>query len=249
MQQIISGKNITKSFGHGHLLTKVLKGIDIEVYSGEFVAIMGKSGAGKSTLLYQLSALDKPTSGEISIDNKNILDLNEAELVNFRLYTLGYIFQDYALIPDLTAEENVLVPLLMRGQDWQTARGSAQKALDDVGLPGKYPNLPSELSGGEQQRVAVARAIAGKPKIVFADEPTANLDSASGRAIIDLLSTLHRAGQTIVMVTHEAEYTNHCDRIINLEDGLIVGQSRVGEEAKVPEHTSPLTRAVPNYLN
>ncbi|MEZ4195417.1 MAG: ABC transporter ATP-binding protein [Candidatus Paceibacterota bacterium] len=223
--QIISGKNITKSFGSDRLLTQVLKGIDIEIFSGEFVAIMGKSGAGKSTLLYQLSALDKPTSGEIYIDNQNILDFNETELVNFRLYTLGYIFQDYALIPDLTAEENVVVPLLMRGEDWYTAKQTALKALDDVDLPGKYHHLPSELSGGEQQRVAVARAIAGKPKIVFADEPTANLDSTSGRAIIDLLATLHKTGQTIVMVTHEAEYTNHCDRIINLKDGRIIGES------------------------
>lgn len=250
--KIISGKNIKKSFGSGRLLTNVLKGIDIEVNTGEFVAIMGKSGAGKSTLLYQLSALDKPTSGEIHIDNQDILNLSETEIVNFRLYTLGYIFQDYALIPDLTAEENVLIPLLMRGQDWQTAKQGAKKALDDVGLPGKYPNLPSELSGGEQQRVAVARAIAGKPKIVFADEPTANLDSASGRAIIDLLATLHQAGQTIVMVTHEPEYTNHCDRIINLEDGLIVGEKNLSVNPlptnfNIPEHHPPLIRPTPFY--
>lgn len=221
---IITGKNITKSYGSGDLFTPVLRGIDIVVHDGEFLAIMGKSGAGKSTLLYQLSALDRPTAGEIIIDGKNILDLAEPELVHFRLYTLGYIFQDYALIPDLTAEENVLLPLLMRGADLHTAKITAKKALTDVGLPEKYSNLPAQLSGGEQQRVAVARAIAGKPKIVFADEPTANLDSGSGKAIIALLHKLHRAGQTIVMVTHEEEYAADCDRIISLADGLVISE-------------------------
>lgn len=218
---IIQGTNITRAFGQGDLKTTVLKGIDITVTEGEFVAIMGKSGAGKSTLLYQLSALDRPTSGDIMIDGKNILALAESELVSFRLYTLGYIFQDYALIPELTAGENVVLPLLMRGLDWATARKTATDALTAVGLPDKYDNLPSQLSGGEQQRVSIARAVAGKPKIIFADEPTANLDSVSGKTVIDLLSQLHREGQTIVMVTHEPEYTINCNRIIHLEDGLV----------------------------
>lgn len=218
---IITGKNICKSYGKDTLENKVLKNIDIEVSAGEFVAIMGKSGAGKSTLLYQLSALDKPTSGEITIDGKNILDFGESELVNFRLYTLGYIFQDYALIPDLNVTENVLTPLLMRGIDWKTAQKISKEVIDSVGLEGKYNNLPSQLSGGEQQRVSVARAIAGKPKILFADEPTANLDSVSGRSVIDLLAKLNAEGQTIVMVTHEEEYANHCNRIIRLEDGVV----------------------------
>ena len=248
---IITGKNITRSFGSGDLITKVLKGIDIAVNEGEFVAIMGKSGAGKSTLLYQLSALDRPTSGEITIDNENILSLNESGLVRFRLYTLGYIFQDYALVPELNAVENVLVPLLMRGIDWQTANATARHAIDSVGLPGKYTNLPSQLSGGEQQRVAIARAIAGKPKIVFADEPTANLDSASGRAIIELLASLHREGQTIVMVTHEPEYTNHCNRIIHLEDGRIVGEEDLTHKHQPNDFPSPPTpyERMPNPLN
>jgi putative ABC transport system ATP-binding protein len=221
---IIEAKSLHRSFGTEPLITHVLRGIDISVMPGEFVAIMGKSGAGKSTLMYQLSVLDTPSSGELIVDGTNIILLKEHERTEFRLNTLGYVFQDYALVPDLSSRENVMMPLLMRGMSWAEARSIADQALDTVGLFNKYPNLPSELSGGEQQRVAIARAIAGKPKIIFADEPTANLDSASGRSIIDILAKLHQEGQTIVMVTHEPEYTNHCDRIVYMEDGLIVGE-------------------------
>jgi putative ABC transport system ATP-binding protein len=237
---IIQGKNITKTFGTGNLETRVLRGIDVTIETGEFVAIMGKSGAGKSTLLYQLSALDRPTGGSITIDSSDILQLSETELVKFRLNTLGYIFQDYALIPDLTAEENVLLPLLMKGVNWQRASEIARETLDTVGIPGKYKNLPSQLSGGEQQRVSVARAVAGKPKIIFADEPTANLDSASGRAVIELLAKLHHEGQTIVMVTHEPEYINHCNRVIYLEDGLVTHERALANFPKevVPENVA-----------
>jgi putative ABC transport system ATP-binding protein len=220
---IIKGTNIHKKFVDSEIETIVLRGVNIAVQAGEFVVIMGKSGAGKSTLLYQLSALDRPTSGEILIDNADILSLTDADIARFRLYTLGYIFQDYALIPDLTAVENVLVPLLMRGIDWDTAHATAVESLDSVGLPGKYTNLPSQLSGGEQQRVAVARAVAGKPKIIFADEPTANLDTTSSKQIIELISCLNSAtGQTIVMVTHEREYALGANRILHMEDGVIV---------------------------
>lgn len=219
---IISATNIHRKFGQGDLETHVLKGIDIDVAEGEFIAIMGKSGAGKSTLMYQLSVLDEPTEGTITIDGTDVTALTESEATHFRLHTLGYVFQDYALVPDLSARENVMMPLLMRGADWDDAVGVADTSLDAVGLEGKYNNLPSELSGGEQQRVAVARAIAGKPKILFADEPTANLDSVSGAQVIDLITKLHRDdGQTIVMVTHEPEYAVNCDRIIYMEDGVI----------------------------
>jgi putative ABC transport system ATP-binding protein len=141
---------------------------------------------------------------------------------HFRLHTLGFIFQDYALIPDLSARENVMIPLLMRSMDWESAREMADAALESVGLHGKYENLPNQLSGGEQQRASIARAVAGRPKILFADEPTANLDTISGTQVIELLGTLHKNGQTIVMVTHEPEYTHHCTRIITMEDGRIV---------------------------
>lgn len=225
MKNIISATGITRTFGKGALTVQILKGIDVTVAEGEFVAIMGKSGAGKSTLMYQLSILDTPTSGTIIIDSTDVTPLSEEERTRFRLNTLGYIFQDYALVPDLSAEENVMLPLLMRGLAWANARTTACAALDAVGLAGKYPNLPGQLSGGEQQRVSIARAVAGKPKILFADEPTANLDSVSGEQIIALLSSLNREfGQTIVMVTHEHEYALSAHRIINMEDGRITNE-------------------------
>ncbi len=225
---IIIGTGIKKSFGPGDLITHVLRGIDITINDGEFVAIMGKSGAGKSTLMYQLSVLDEPTSGTIIVAGTETTTLSEKEQTDFRLRTLGYVFQDYALVPDLSAEENVLLPLMMRGTRLDDARTNARAAIDAVGLPGKYGNLPSELSGGEQQRIAIARAIAGQPKILFADEPTANLDSVSGEQIIALLTKLnHEQGQTIVMVTHEREYAQSADRIINMEDGRIINEEKL----------------------
>lgn len=218
---LITAHNITRSFGEEPLITHVLKGISLTIDAGEFVAIMGKSGAGKSTLMYQLSVLDHPTSGTITINDTDVLSLDEEAQTRFRLETLGYVFQDYALVPDLSAGENIMVPLLMRGMEWDRAKSDAEEALHRVGLNGKSQNLPAQLSGGEQQRVSIARALAGNPKILFADEPTANLDSISGRLIIDLLGELNAKGQTIVMVTHEEEYIQYCNRIIYLEDGMI----------------------------
>lgn len=224
----IIAKNIQRRFGTGDLVTHVLKGIDITVKEGEFVAIMGKSGAGKSTLLYQLSVLDEPSEGEVLVNGTDVLKLNEQERTAFRLNTLGYIFQNYALVPDLSSAENVMLPLLMRGLPWNEAKDIAHQVIDSVGMIGKYDNLPAELSGGEQQRISIARAIAGKPKILFADEPTANLDSVSGQQVIDLMTGLNRESkQTIVMVTHEREYAMGCDRIINMEDGRIVSEEQL----------------------
>jgi len=208
----------------------------MEVAQGEYVAIMGKSGAGKSTLMYQLSVLDTPSEGTVLIDGVDVNTLSERERTAFRLNTLGYVFQDYALVPDLSARENVMMPLLMRGREWDHATREADAALDSVELEGKYHNLPAELSGGEQQRVAVARAIAGEPRILFADEPTANLDSVSGNAIIDLLGELHTKGQTIVMVTHEDEYTRDVDRILNMKDGKIVEERKPRKRKRSPGH-------------
>lgn len=219
---IINAKNIHRKFGTGALEAHILKGIDIEVEEGEFVAIMGKSGAGKSTLMYQLSVLDEPTEGSVIIDNVDVTKLNEQKRTAFRLHTLGYVFQNYALVPDLSAEENVMLPLLMRGYTSKEAKQAAREAIDGVGLEGKYSNLPAELSGGEQQRVSIARAVAGKPKILFADEPTANLDTVSGTQVVNLITELNKNdGQTVVMVTHEREYALGCDRIIHMEDGLV----------------------------
>lgn len=220
---IINARNITRSFTLGLVTEQILRGVTLEVNEGEFLGIMGKSGAGKSTLMYQLSALDTPNGGDLEINGVCVSDLTEHERTNFRLNTLGFVFQDYALVPDLSAEENVILPLLMKGEVWDVARDKARAAIDAVDMVGKYPNLPNELSGGEQQRIAIARAVAGEPKILFADEPTANLDTVSGKMIIDLLTSIHQTRkQTIVMVTHEREYASGCDRIVYMEDGQIV---------------------------
>ena len=220
---IIECKNITKSFVDGEKQTTVLKGVNLQIHEGEFIAIMGRSGAGKSTCMYQLSLLDEPTSGQIIIDQENTHDMNEKERTDFRLYKLGYVFQDYSLIPELSAQENVALPQMQQGIDFNVAKENARLALQSVGLSNKIENLPSEMSGGEQQRTAVARAIAHKPRILFADEPTANLDSTSSKLVMEIFKKLNKEdGLTIVMVTHEEEYGKMADRIVKLSDGLVV---------------------------
>jgi len=219
---MLEAQRITKDFKSGEHTLRVLKEISFRVESGQFVSIIGRSGSGKSTLLYQLSLLDRPTSGSIVIDGKAMEGLNSEERTQVRLFELGYIFQDYALVPTLSAIENVMVPLLMQGKDNALAVQSATDALTRVGLSDKLSNLPSQLSGGQQQRVSIARAIAHKPKIIFADEPTANLDSESSEMIIDVFKKLNQEGQTIVMVTHEMEYAEKTHRIIRLSDGVII---------------------------
>ena len=217
----IEVKNLTKEYNDGKNVTKVLKGIDLEVKDGEFVAIVGRSGAGKSTLLYQLGLLDKPTGGEIKLIGKDVSHLSEKTKSEFRLNELGYVFQDYALLPELTAQENIALPIMMQGKSKVEALLMASIVLEKVGMKDKGRNLPNELSGGQQQRVSVARAVAHNPHILFADEPTANLDSVSGEQVVKLFKELNKAGQTIVMVTHEEEYAQMADRIIELSDGLI----------------------------
>ncbi len=218
---IIQTKNLVKTFTDGDRVTRVLRDIDLEIKEGEFVAVIGRSGAGKSTLLYQLGLLDEPTSGEVVINGVHTHTLSNDEKTKYRLDSLGYVFQDYALLPDLTARENVAVPLLMQGNTTKHAYEMAEEALTKVGLGDKFNNLPAKLSGGQQQRVSIARAIAHSPKIIFADEPTANLDTESSRMILDIFSDLHKKGQTIVMVTHEEEYTSAADRILVMKDGVV----------------------------
>ena len=219
---MIEVRNLKKSFKDGENITEVLKGIDFIAKSGEFIAIMGRSGAGKSTFLYQMSLLDEPTSGEIFIDQKDTHTMTVNEKTYFRLSRLGYVFQDYALLPEMSALENVVLPLLMQDLKEKEAYQKAENALIKVGLGHRLHNLPAQLSGGEQQWVSIARAIAHEPQILFADEPTANLDNESSRMVMNIFKELHRAGQTIVMVTHEEEYSKFADRIIHLDDGRIV---------------------------
>jgi len=227
MNIAIQVKNLKKSFESGKVETVVLRGIDLLISEGEYVAIMGKSGAGKSTLLYQMGLLDYPSSGEVALIGESTEDWSEAKRTDFRLKELGYVFQDYALVPELSAEENVAIPLLMLG--WNTAKAIkvAEETLDKVGLSHRLGNRPSQLSGGEQQRVSIARAIAKKPHILFADEPTANLDTASSTTIMEIFENLHKGGQTIVMVTHEKEYATGANRIVVMEDGQIIKEEQL----------------------
>lgn len=219
---MIEVKNLVKTFKDGPIETRVLKGIDFIAKNGEFIAIMGRSGAGKSTLLYQISLLDEPTSGEILINGKEAHFMSEHEKMVFRLAEFGYVFQDYALLPELTALENVALPLYMQGASLSSAEEKATAALERVGLVKRLGALPSQLSGGEQQRVSISRAISHTPDVLFADEPTANLDKESSDTVMNIFKELHQGGQTIIMVTHEEEYARFAERIVKLDDGRII---------------------------
>ncbi len=219
---MIRTQNLSKIFKNGDSEIVAINNVNLEVPEGQFITITGKSGSGKSTLLYHLGLLDMPTEGEIYIDNVLVTALPEKERGFMRLSVLGYIFQDYAILPSLTALENVVAPLLMQGKTEREAVMQAKRALERVGLGDRLYNLPSQLSGGQQQRVAIARAIAHEPKIIFADEPTANLDSETSDNVLSAFLDLNKEGQTIVMVTHEPEYAKLAHRTIILADGKIV---------------------------
>lgn len=215
-------ENLIKEYTNGELVQQVLKGIDLNINSGEFVAIIGPSGAGKSTLMYQVSLLDEPTSGNIYLDNRLTSELDINQKTRIRLLELGYVFQDYALLPELTALENVALPLLMQGLGKSAGYSKATDALMRLDMIDKLHSLPAKLSGGQQQRVSIARAIAHEPKILFADEPTANLDSENSQLVMESFIKLNNLGQTIIMVTHEMEFANQAKRVIELRDGRIV---------------------------
>lgn len=219
---MIKVKNLFKTFKSGDGEVHAVEDVTFSVPQGQFVSITGRSGSGKSTLLYQLGLLDTPTSGEIFIDGIESVGLPEDVRTRMRLHALGYIFQDYAILPSLTAIENVMVPLLMQGIDEASAKIKAMKALTRVGLSDRANYLPAQLSGGQQQRVSIARAIGHDPKIIFADEPTANLDSETSHNVLDAFTELNKEGQTIIMVTHEPDYAALTHRIIELRDGVIV---------------------------
>lgn len=219
---MIEIKNLTKKFESGDDVIFAVNDLSLKIPEGQFISITGRSGSGKSTLLYQLGLLDHPSSGEVWIDGVNATVLKENDQTLMRLHALGYIFQDYAILPSLTAIENVMVPLLMQGMKEKQAREKSAKALERVGLGDRLDYLPSQLSGGQQQRVSIARAIGHDPKIIFADEPTANLDSETSRTVLDTFLALNREGQTIVMVTHEPEYSALTHRIIEMHDVKLV---------------------------
>jgi putative ABC transport system ATP-binding protein len=215
-------KKLLKKFLMGESELVALNNLSFEIPTGQFVAITGRSGAGKSTLLYNISLLDKPDGGDIYIDGYDIAELSDQARVEYRRDNFGFVFQEYALLPTLTAIENVMLPMLMQGTERSLAEEKAMEALAKADLPDKPNHLPNQLSGGQQQRVAIARGIAHHPKILFADEPTANLDSESSRHVLDTFTKLNKSGLTVVMVTHEKDYAKIADRDIELSDGNII---------------------------
>jgi len=218
---IIEVKDLKKTY-EGAVPTHALKSVNFSVDKGEFVALMGRSGSGKSTLLHQLGLLDTPTSGKVIMDGENLIKLNEKQKSEFRLNKLGYVFQSYALLPELTALESVYLPLMLTGVSKEKYIKKASEMLDKVGLGDRLHHLPKEMSGGEQQRVAIARALVNDPVILFADEPTANLDTESSEVVLKLFQKLNKdIGQTIIMVTHEPDDEKYVDRVIWLKDGII----------------------------
>jgi putative ABC transport system ATP-binding protein len=228
MDAIIDIKNLSKTIDTGTHRVEILRGIDLEIPRGQFVAIMGASGSGKSTLLGLMAGLDAPSSGSIRLDGDDITDLAEDDLAVLRGRKVGFVFQSYQLIPTLTAEENVLLPHDLTGGAGSEGRQRARSLLDNVGLSDRRDHYPVQLSGGEQQRVALARAFMVRPPVLLADEPTGNLDSANGQHVLNLLLTLNaQEGTTLVLVTHDQELAAHAQRIIRLEDGRVVADNAV----------------------
>ncbi len=223
---MIQGRKLSKIYGRGSVEVRALDGADITIGRGEFVGITGASGSGKSTLLHLLGLLDRPTSGSLLIDGVDVNALTERERTTFRLNRLGYVFQDYALVPELTAEENIFLPSKVRGMTSKECTRACRDILALVGLKDRVGFLPGEMSGGEQQRVAIARALINNPALLLADEPCANLDTKNSTVILELLKKLnHDLNQTVVMVSHEEWHQRYFDRVVTLQDGKIVADT------------------------
>lgn len=219
---ILETRNLQKNYGKDDTLVKALDHVSLQIENGEFVAIVGTSGSGKSTLLHMIGGLDRPTAGEVFVDGKNIFSLGDEELTIFRRRKIGFVFQQFNLIPTMNVYENIMLPMGLDGK--VPDEGYIDKIVKTLGLENKLHNLSNHLSGGQQQRVAIARALASKPAIILADEPTGNLDSRTSQDVLGLLKvTGEQFRQTIVMITHDEEIAQMADRIIRIEDGKIVG--------------------------
>ena len=218
---VLQTHELKKYYGSGDTLVKALDGVDLTVEEGEFVAIVGTSGSGKSTLLHMLGGLDRPTSGTVTVEGKNIFSLKDEALTIFRRRKIGFVFQAYNLVPVLSVYDNIVLPIQLDGG--RVDRGHIQGIIHALGLEARLNSLPGQLSGGQQQRVAIARALATKPAILLADEPTGNLDSATSQDVLSLMKTMSRTfRQTMVMITHNEEIAQLADRIVRIEDGRIV---------------------------
>lgn len=219
---LISVKNLKKDFVNGEVVTSVLKGVSFEIEKGSFVSIMGPSGSGKSTLMHILSFLDKPTSGDYIFEGKNIKNLSDDDLADMRSRKVGFIFQSFNLLNTLSVLENVALPLTYTNTPLDVRNQRAKDLLGQVGLSHRLDYSPNKLSGGEKQRVAIARALVNNPEVIFADEPTGNLDSKSGAQVMKILQELNKKGNTIILVTHEKSTAEHAERIIKIKDGNII---------------------------
>lgn len=224
--EILKTKDLKKYYGSGDTTVKALDGVDLTIRDGEFAAIVGTSGSGKSTLLHMLGGLDRPTSGTVEVEGRDIFSLKDDALTIFRRRKIGFVFQSYNLVPVLNVYENIVLPIELDGNKFD--KKHIDNIIETLGLGGKVNSLPNQLSGGQQQRVAIARALASKPAIILADEPTGNLDSKTSLDVMGLLKvTSERFAQTIVMITHNEEIAQTADRIIRIEDGKIVGGANV----------------------
>lgn len=221
MKKVIEIHNITRDFQLGQETVHVLKGIDLSINKGEYVAIMGPSGSGKSTLMNLLGCLDTPTSGSYVLNGKDASKMSDDELADIRNKEIGFVFQTFNLLPRTTALDNVALPMIYAGASKAERNARAEEVLQNVGLADRMDHKPNQLSGGQRQRVAVGRALVNKPSIILADEPTGNLDSITSLEIMNLFDEIHAAGNTVILVTHEEEVAEHAHRIIRLKDGNI----------------------------
>ncbi len=228
-------EKVTKTYDTGTVQVQALKAIDLVVEEGDFTAIMGPSGSGKSTLMNILGLLDRPSEGNFILDGVDTRGLDEKQLANLRNYKIGFVFQNFNLLPRLNALRNVELPLLYAGVGTQERRSRAREALAKVGLSSHVSHRPNEMSGGQKQRVAIARALVNKPSLLLADEPTGNLDSGSGYEIMDLFQELHKQGSTIIIVTHEPEIARHTQRIVHFRDGRLVLSETVAQPFEAKE--------------
>ncbi len=225
---MISLRRVRKVFGHGDTAVCALGGVDLEIPAGQLVSVVGPSGSGKSTLLHLLGGLDQPTEGEIVIGGTPISGMSDDEITIFRRRKIGFVFQFFNLLPTLTAEENVALPLLLDGRGWREVRPKVESVLDQVGLGRRRQHRPDELSGGEMQRVAIARALVIDPVLILADEPTGNLDSRTGEQVLALVRDANRGGATVVLVTHDARAASYGSRTVTMQDGGIVSDTSHG---------------------